>query len=165
MAKDFENFEVKRLPPGLKNSHLLTSLIEEFDAPPDKIAVTTEPGSYTGIRLGLAIAKGLAFLRTLPITELNTLSGFIPPRDGRFLSLIDARGAGVYTLLQERLGDEVKELGSPELTPLEELPTRLLACEGVVGPNLSRFDLLKGHETYADPKHLISKTLTKNRSL
>ena len=158
LAQGLGDYTVKRLPPGLKSSHLLTSTIESFDIEPASIAVTSGPGSYTGIRLGQAVAKGLAFPKRLPIKEICSLSGFIPPQEGIYLSLIDARGAGAYILPQELKNGVVTPLGAPELVPLEELPIHLGACQGLVGPNLERFDLLTCYETYADPEHLIKLT-------
>ncbi len=161
LAQDVETFEVKKLPSGFKSSHLLVSTIESFCQDFDKIAITSGPGSYTGIRVAQAVAKGLAFPKKLPIIELCSLVGFIPPMPGRYLSLIDARGAGAYILLQELKEGKITQLGSPELVTLEELPMHLFTCKGVVGPNLTRFDLLSCHETYADPVQLVKFALAK----
>lgn len=159
-AQSVDSFQIKRLPPGFQSSHLLVSAIESFNIEFTKIAVTSGPGSYTGIRVGQAVAKGLAYPKKLPIIELCSLSGFVPPTEGRYLSLIDARGAGFYSLLQERTQDKITPLGSPEVIALEELPQHLHACLGVVGPNLSRLDMLMGYESYADPVHLIKLALS-----
>src|SRR3990167_8222937 len=131
LAQDVGTFEVKKLPPGFKSSHLLVSIIESFYQEFNRIAVTSGPGSYTGIRIAQAVAKGLAFPKKLPIIELCSLSGFIPPKEGRYLSLIDARGAGAYILLQELKGGKITQIGSTELVTLEELPIHLFACQGV----------------------------------
>ena len=65
----------------------------------DKIAVTTGPGSFTGIRIGVAIAKGLAYSLKKPIigiNELDILAETGEEREGLIVPLIDARKERVY---------------------------------------------------------------------
>ena len=150
LAQDLDHFTLIRETP-----ERLPLALQEFDINPDIIAVTSDPGSYTGIRVGKALALGFAASKNIPIVEICSLLGFIPPKDGRYLSLIDARGGGAYTLMQERKGSKVTALGKPQKTPLEELPNLLLTCDGIVGPNLERFSLIRGHECYSDPHMLL----------
>src|SRR6201985_323120 len=42
----------------------------------DRIAVTTGPGSFTGLRVGIAAARGIALASGKPAIGLSTLSGF-----------------------------------------------------------------------------------------
>ena len=154
LAQDVDHFTLIRDTPDR-----LPSLLQEFIIQPKIIAITSGPGSYTGIRVGKALALGLAAPNNTPIIELCSLRGFIPPQDGRYLSLIDARGAGAYTLMQERKGDQIIPLGTPDKTSLEDLPSLFIACDGIVGPNLKRFSLIRGHECYADPQTLIKLAL------
>lgn len=65
----------------------------------DKIAVTTGPGSFTGIRIGVAIAKGLSYSLKKPIigiNELDVLAETGEEREGLIVPLIDARKERVY---------------------------------------------------------------------
>ena len=65
----------------------------------DKIAVTTGPRSFTGIRIGVAIAKGLAYSLKKPIigiNELDVLAETGEEREGLIVPLIDARKERVY---------------------------------------------------------------------
>lgn len=75
----------------------------------DAIAVTLGPGSYTGLRIGLSEAKGLAFARHLPLIGLSTLevmatgAMFAVDLDPETLivPMIDARRMEVYTAVYD----------------------------------------------------------------
>lgn len=74
----------------------------------DAVAVTTGPGSYTGIRVGFAAAKGLCFALSLPLIAVNTLE-FLAAcginaigKDGFYVPMIDARRMEVYTAIYDR---------------------------------------------------------------
>ncbi|MCM1111298.1 MAG: tRNA (adenosine(37)-N6)-threonylcarbamoyltransferase complex dimerization subunit type 1 TsaB [Clostridium sp.] len=84
------------------------SMGRERGLTPDAIAVSTGPGSYTGLRIGLSEAKGLAFALDVPLIGVDTLKlmavhvMFSPDADpdALFLPMVDARRmevfAGVY---------------------------------------------------------------------
>jgi tRNA threonylcarbamoyladenosine biosynthesis protein TsaB len=67
------------------------------------VAVSSGPGSYTGLRIGVSVAKGLAFAYDLPLISVDTLTAlacqaFELCRDNDFvIPLLDARRMEVYT--------------------------------------------------------------------
>jgi len=73
----------------------------------DAVAVSSGPGSYTGLRIGTATAKGLCYALSIPLISINTLelmSYQILNSDSRILNslmapMIDARRMEVYTML------------------------------------------------------------------
>ena len=68
----------------------------------DLIAVTTGPGSFTGIRVGLAAARGLALASGLPllgITAFEAVAAAVPPAERRgelLMVAIDSRRADLF---------------------------------------------------------------------
>ena len=61
------------------------------------LAVGTGPGSFTGLRLGLAAARGLAFALELPVAGVSTLRALVAGSPGA-LPVIDAGRREVFTL-------------------------------------------------------------------
>lgn len=144
------------LPFGaLSSKHLLSSIQLAFKTlnisskDLGRIGIGLGPGMFTGIRVGVATAKGLAFPRSLPLVGFSSLHGFISPKDGPFASVIDARVGGIYCLLQERRGDEIIALGTPYLcdpSHVQHLP--------VVGPSFQRLNFPNSTETSPNVSHL-----------
>jgi tRNA threonylcarbamoyl adenosine modification protein YeaZ len=67
----------------------------------DRIAVTTGPGSFTGLRVGIAAARGIALAATKPVVGLTTLAAYAAPHiahdDKTAIAVaIDARHQHVY---------------------------------------------------------------------
>jgi len=68
----------------------------------DAVAISKGPGSYTGLRIGVAAAKGLCFALDLPLIGINTLELMVQPFFGKpeyafFIPMLDARRMEVYT--------------------------------------------------------------------
>lgn len=62
----------------------------------DRIAVTVGPGSFTGLRVGLAFAKGLALALSRPCVGVGTLEALAHGRPGFVAAVLDARRGRVY---------------------------------------------------------------------
>ncbi|MES2642516.1 MAG: tRNA (adenosine(37)-N6)-threonylcarbamoyltransferase complex dimerization subunit type 1 TsaB [Myxococcota bacterium] len=64
----------------------------------DRVAVTVGPGTFTGIRVGVAAALGLAFARGVEVAPISSLAlrATLAPGEPRVLALLDARKGRVY---------------------------------------------------------------------
>jgi tRNA threonylcarbamoyladenosine biosynthesis protein TsaB len=73
------------------------------------IAVGTGPGSFTGIRIGLAAARGLAYSLQIPVAGVSTLDALAAGAPGA-VPVIDARRREVFVLMDEPLCISPSEL-------------------------------------------------------
>jgi tRNA threonylcarbamoyladenosine biosynthesis protein TsaB len=97
----------QRLLPLLQN--MLDGAALELSAL-DMIAVTNGPGSFTGLRIGLATAKGLAETLQIPLLPVCTLDAqaYNARGMGSFICpVLDARRNEVYTAIYGAAGDQI----------------------------------------------------------
>lgn len=100
----------------------------------DRIGVTVGPGSFTGLRVGLAFALGLGAALNRPVIGVSTLDALAAsaPIGGLVAAVIDARRGQVYA----RLFRDGAPLGEAEALPLETARDRILAAAGDAGSTL-----------------------------
>ena len=113
--------------PGAHAEKLLLLVDEVFEkaglsfADLDAVAVSQGPGSYTGLRIGVSTAKGIAYALEIPLIGINTLQAMaasqqVAPGD-YVVAVLDARRKEVYT---QTFGDSLQELSPIEAVVLEE---------------------------------------------
>lgn len=85
--------------------------------PPDLVAVDTGPGSYTGLRIGLAAAKGLAFAWGRPLLGIAAVDALEAhaPAGGRVVVALDASRGQVYAATYLRTPDGLAREQAPGL--------------------------------------------------
>ena len=98
----------RRLAPMVEAA---ASFADSHAIPLDAVAVSEGPGSYTGLRIGVSVAKGLCYGRSLPLINVPTLEimcvwpliyGPELPDDALLCPMIDARRMEVYAALYDR---------------------------------------------------------------
>ena len=129
LAKNGQLLFKKENIDGMNHSRLLTVFIEQLFAENnmpintiDAVAVSKGPGSYTGLRIGVSVAKGLCYGLNIPLISINSLEilgiyaaknleKFDLSNDGKtvlFCPMIDARRMEVYTALYNSAGEEIR---------------------------------------------------------
>lgn len=86
------------------------SFVDNHGMPLDAVAVSCGPGSYTGLRIGVSMAKGICYGRNLPLIAIPTLEVMsVPvllqqdlPDDALLCPMIDARRMEVYAAIYDR---------------------------------------------------------------
>ncbi len=87
------------------------------------VGIGLGPGSFTGLRVGLAVAQGIAFAREIPLAGVNSFEALVREGahpDGDVCPIMDARRGRVYLARYRKEGDEFVQTLSPRLLPLEE---------------------------------------------
>ena len=125
IAKDGVTLYEKESAGGLNHAELLTVFIEDLfrengitSKDLDAVAVSKGPGSYTGLRIGVSVAKGMCYALKIPLISVGSLEALvsgaitdqtIPEPSGTqpslFCPMIDARRMEVYTALYNHKGE------------------------------------------------------------
>jgi len=124
------------LLPGLDRLLALTGRnLDEVGA----ICVSQGPGNFTGLRLGLATAQGLALAQGCPLVPVPTQEALAASWAGYphpVAVLVDAKRGEVYWGLYDCQGEYPEPLAEPERLALADLPGRLTPPLLLAGPGL-----------------------------
>lgn len=96
------------------------SFVDSHAMPLDAVAVSCGPGSYTGLRIGVSMAKGICYGRNLPLIAIPTLEVMsVPvllrddlPEDALLCPMIDARRMEVYAAIYDRALNAKREIAA-----------------------------------------------------
>lgn len=94
----------------------------------EAIAVSKGPGSYTGLRIGVSVAKGIAYASSIPLIGIETtismfrgIAGNLNERYGAdmntlFCPMLDARRMEIYYAIYDAAGNTVKDISAEIIT-------------------------------------------------
>ncbi|MEH7301258.1 tRNA (adenosine(37)-N6)-threonylcarbamoyltransferase complex dimerization subunit type 1 TsaB [Neobacillus drentensis] len=116
-----------RIMPAIET---LMSDCERVPSDLTKIVVAKGPGSYTGVRIGVTIAKTLAWTLNIPLVGVSSLeilaAGTGRYFDGMVSPLFDARRGQVYTGLYQFVDGKLTVMKQDQLVMLDDWVDRLL---------------------------------------
>lgn len=156
------------LQVGLTHSETLMGLAEQAleganwkAGDVDGFVAVVGPGSFTGLRIGVAAVKGLAQAAGKPVVEvgtLETLAAGLPGFAGDVVALLDARRGQVYAGVYRWENAALQEVRAPEALPLEDLLPQLgqgsLALVGDgVAVHEARLREVLGERAFFTPPH------------
>lgn len=129
----------------------------------EAVAVAAGPGSFTGVRIGVAAAKGFAWAREIPCYGVSTLEAMAMSAahmDGMVCAAMDARRSQVYNALFLANGGTLTRYSEDRAISLEELAANLAHYAGkitLVGDGASLCDRTlrpKLDNLFLMPEHL-----------
>ena len=125
---------------GLTQSELLLPMAENMlkclkltFSDVELLACSVGPGSFTGVRIGVALVKGIAFGRDIPCVAVSTLDELaenLAGLDGIIVPCMDARRQQVYTATYKAEGGKLEKVTADRAIAISELAEELRAYEG-----------------------------------
>ena len=122
---------------GLTHSQTLMPMVEQLLdccritlADIDVMALSAGPGSFTGLRIGMAAVKGMAFAQNAPCVKVSTLEGLcynLPEFSGLLCPVMDARCGQVYNALFQWKEGELLRLTPDRAITIPDLEEELKA--------------------------------------
>ena len=97
------------------------------------LATSVGPGSFTGVRIGVSLVKGLAFGRNIPCVGVSTLEALaenLSPLKGILVPCMDARRGQVYSATFSYDGEKIERLTEDRAIALTDLAQELKKYEG-----------------------------------
>lgn len=113
----------------------------------NKIIVVDGPGSFTGIRIGITIAKVYAWSLNIPITTITSLEAMALSSDEEkvHVPMINARRGYVYTAIYDK---DYNELLKPQHIKLEDLQEKLQTIDEYEFISNDKFDGIENIKEY-----------------
>ena len=153
-----------------RHSELLTSFIDQILSKEkistenlSAVSVSKGPGSFTGLRIGFSVAKGLCFPYNIPIIGIDSLKilglSYTPKKDEQILSLIHDKNNSYYSML---LDSNYNELEKPSvviideifLSKYENINSLVVVCNTKSIKEVINFKSIKTHINTISAKHM-----------
>lgn len=140
LSKDGEIIKSELINKGLTHSETLLPLIQSVMGDYNysdlgAIAVTAGPGSFTGVRIGVATVKGLAFVNNTPCISVSTLEAIaynFTEENAVICAVMDARRMQFYNALFKAENGRITRLCDDRAISIEDLKKDLEGFEKVI---------------------------------
>lgn len=135
LTDDEKLISIYSVTAGLNHSETLLPMVENILKTAhtdideiDMFAISDGPGSFTGVRIGVSLLKGLAFGKEKPCVGVSTLMALaynLKGFHGIICPVMDARREQVYNALFLADGEKITRLTEDRAIPLAELEKEL----------------------------------------
>ena len=153
-----------------RHSELLTSFIDQILSKEkistenlSAVSVSKGPGSFTGLRIGFSVAKGLCFPHNIPIIGINSLKilalSYTPEKDEHILSLIHDKNNSFYSMLLDSNYNEIEKpsvvlIDENFFTAYEKTNPLVVVCNTESIKEIINFKSIKIHINSVSAKHM-----------
>ena len=153
-----------------RHSELLTSFIDQILSKEkistenlSAVSVSKGPGSFTGLRIGFSVAKGLCFPYNIPIIGINSLKilglSYTPKKDEQILSLIHDKNNSYYSMLLDSNYNEIEKpsvviIDEIFLSKYENINSLVVVCNTKSIKEVINFKSIKTHISSVSAKHM-----------
>ncbi|HIE15662.1 MAG TPA: tRNA (adenosine(37)-N6)-threonylcarbamoyltransferase complex dimerization subunit type 1 TsaB [Bacteroidales bacterium] len=117
IANENKIIKISEENTGLKHAALAPKFAKDIleNYKPDAVVLSAGPGSYTGLRIGTSLAKGICYGLDIPLIGVSTLLAMTNglqgkqtfPSDSLFVPMLDARRMEVYTAVYDNKDNEI----------------------------------------------------------
>ena len=131
----------------------------------NKIFVTVGPGSFTGVRVGITVAKTISWGLNIPVYPISTLEylASIDSNCNKIISIIDARRGNVFAGFYD---SNLNKLDTEKLVSYESLnisdDTMVVSYDGVYDSTISNVDIAKLINKHLNDKDINPHKLVPN---
>jgi len=151
-----------KLTHSQKLMPVISQVLTDLELTPKDIDVfgaTVGPGSFTGLRIGIATIKGMATAAGKPVCGISSTMAMaynFPYCDYNICPMIDARNTQVFNGVYRFENGNMKEITPPRVIEIEKLKSEIKTPTLVLGDGACKYyDLLKDIKNiYFAPKHL-----------
>jgi len=153
-----------------RHSELLTSFIDQILSKAkistenlSAVSVSKGPGSFTGLRIGFSVAKGLCFPYKIPIIGINSLEilalSYKPEKDEHILSLIHDKNDSFYSMLLDSNYNQVEKpsvelINEIFLTKYKNISPLVIVCNTKSINEIINFKSIKIYTNTISAKHM-----------
>lgn len=128
LAKEGKLLALKEINNGYAHAENLNKLIEEVYqevsyqvSETAAVAVSKGPGSYTGLRIGVSTAKGLAYGLSIPVIALDSMNSLlshpeVSTLDAVKVPMLDAKRMEVYNGVYNQQGEQIRPIQAEVIT-------------------------------------------------
>ena len=135
------------------------------------VAVSKGPGSYTGLRIGVSVAKGIAYAASLPLISIETTTSMFwgitesgiynesAGKDTLLCPMLDARRMEIYYAIYDYAGNKIKDISAEIIT--EDSFSNIPETKKIIffGDGAAKCkDVIKRRNTHFDDEFKISAT-------